>query len=95
MISNRSRARILRLHRGVDYVLDGGSSNWRAVLLHRVLIILVMASVTAVVLETVEDLSQRYGRAFSLIEIVAVTAFTLEYLARLWCAPEHAPRQFQ
>ena len=93
MISNRNRARILRLRRGVDYVLDGGSSNWRAVLLHRVLIILVTASVTAVVLETVEDLSQRYGRAFSLIEIVAVTAFTLEYLARLWCAPEHAPRR--
>ena len=93
MISHRSRARLLRLRRSVDYVLDGGSSNWRAVLLHRVLIALVAASVTAVVLESVEDLHQRYGSLFIAIEIVAVTAFTLEYLARLWCAPEHAPRR--
>ena len=93
MISRRASARLARLRRTVDHILDGGSNGWRAVLLHRVLIALVAASVTAVVLESVDDLHTRYGLWFLGIEAVAVTAFTLEYLARLWCAPEHAPRR--
>src|SRR5262249_53775846 len=48
-------------------------------------------SVTATVLETVESLAARYGRLFGVIELLAVIVFTLEYLARLWVAPQRAP----
>ena len=86
-------ARLAQLRRSVHHVLDGGASDWRATWLHRALICLIAASVAAVVLESVEDLRQRYGHVFSIIEAAAVTVFSIEYLARLWCAPEHTPRR--
>ncbi|MGL4325748.1 MAG: ion transporter, partial [Beijerinckiaceae bacterium] len=53
--------------------------------------LLVIASVVAVVLETVPDLNARFGRLFDLIELIAIGIFTVEYLARIWSAPEHRP----
>ena len=93
MTGARSRAPLAQLRRSVHHVLDGGASDWRATWLHRALICLIAASVAAVVLESVEDLRQRFGHVFSIVEAAAVTAFSLEYLARLWCAPEHTPRR--
>ena len=36
-------------------------------------------------------LNNRFGSIFAAIEIMAVVAFTLEYLVRLWTAVEHPP----
>jgi voltage-gated potassium channel len=93
VIAKRRRTQIARLRRSVHAILDGGVSDWRATLVHRVLITLVAASVAAVVLETVADLQSRYGFWFIVIEVIAVTVFSLEYLARLWGAPEHTPHR--
>ncbi|MGL4494438.1 MAG: cyclic nucleotide-gated ion channel [Beijerinckiaceae bacterium] len=71
--------------------LDDGSSAPVAFFIHRLLIVLVFASVTAVVLETVPHLNARFGRLFDLIEFFAIGVFTVEYAARLWSAPEHKP----
>ena len=51
------------------------------------LMILIMVNSLAVVLETVDDLNQKYAVLFYWIEIVSVTIFTVEYLLRLWVAP--------
>jgi voltage-gated potassium channel len=56
-----------------------------------VLIGLVLVNVTAVVLESVSRLATNYGSLFFIIEIASVAVFTVEYLLRLWSAPEHAP----
>ena len=51
------------------------------------LIALVVLSVASIVLETVVDLSIRYGAWFRGIEDAAIVVFTTEYAVRLWCAP--------
>jgi voltage-gated potassium channel len=88
-LSRSLRSRVLR-RRWYD-ILDGGAHSRLGIVLHRILIVLVIASVLAVVLETVPSLQVRYGRLFDVVEYTALVCFTLEYLARLWAAPEHPP----
>jgi voltage-gated potassium channel len=72
-------------------ILEGAADGGPGWLLHRVLIALVVISVGTVVLESVRDIARRFGFIFEAIELFAVCAFTLEYLLRIWTAPEHAP----
>jgi len=78
------------LRRRVHVVLDGGSHDHVARIVHRALIGLVLLSVVSVIFESVPEYGERYARVFNVIEYVAVAAFTLEYALRVWCAPEHA-----
>ncbi|MGJ0454435.1 MAG: cyclic nucleotide-gated ion channel [Methylocystis sp.] len=78
------------LRRRVHVVLDGGSHDRIARVVHRGLIGLVLLSVVSVIFESVPEYSDRYEDIFNVIEYVAVAAFTLEYVLRVWCAPEHA-----
>ncbi|MGE3174537.1 MAG: potassium channel family protein [Planctomycetota bacterium] len=66
-----------RLSRGVDLFL----------------VALIVANVTAVVLETVPEVEARHGAALATFEVVSLAVFGLEYALRLWCctaAPGHA-----
>lgn len=73
-------------------ILDGGSQHDRlSRLVHRGLVILILVSVTAVILESVPWLLARYGMFFHGIEIFAATIFTLEYGLRLWAAVDYPP----
>jgi len=45
---------------------------------------LILLNVVAVILETVDSLSSRYGVFFSIFEVFSVTIFTIEYILRLW-----------
>jgi voltage-gated potassium channel len=83
------RSRMIR--RRVHELLDDGTNLPAGVMIHRLLIILVIASVIAVVLESVPALAKTYGVLFTLIELVAIMAFTVEFVARLWSATEHPP----
>jgi voltage-gated potassium channel len=58
---------------------------------HVFLIVLIVVNVTTVVLESVPSLRHAYQRIFLGVELVSGIIFTLEYAARLWCAPEHPP----
>lgn len=51
------------------------------------LMILILINAAAVVLETVDDLNQRFGSIFRAIEMVSIVIFSIEYLLRLWIAP--------
>ena len=82
----------LRWRRRIHFILDAGMSTEPVTtFVHRLLIGLVITSVTAIVLDTVPDLSRRYGLLFTAIEMIAVALFSLEYALRLWCAPEYGP----
>jgi len=72
----------------VHELLDGGSGDWLTRLAHRLLIALVVLSVGAVVLESVPEYADEYHVYFRGMEYVAVASFTVEYLVRLWCAPD-------
>ena len=57
----------------------------------RMLVLVIIASLLAIVLESVPALAERYGVWFDAIEIIALTVFTLEYGLRVWVAVEHRP----
>ncbi|MGO4705797.1 cyclic nucleotide-gated ion channel [Microvirga sp. 2MCAF38] len=59
--------------------------------IHAFLILLIIANVTSVVLESVPSLRLDFWPTFVAIEIFSGIVFTLEYVARIWCAPEHPP----
>jgi voltage-gated potassium channel len=81
-----------RWRRRTYQVLEGrASGDYTASLVHLSLVILVLVSVAAVILESVPSLDARFGRLFLLIEVVAAVVFSAEYLLRLWSAVEHGP----
>lgn len=49
--------------------------------------LLILISIVAIILESVDSIGQRYKTTFDAIEIVSIAAFTVEYLTRLWCMP--------
>lgn len=59
-------------------------------LFDRLLVVLIMLNVAAFIAETVPSLHSAYGPWFDLFETVSVGIFTVEYLLRLWTAPEVA-----
>ncbi|NIX76543.1 cyclic nucleotide-gated ion channel [Microvirga terricola] len=58
---------------------------------HIFLILLILINVTSVVLESEPSLRAEYWQTFVAIDIFSGFIFTVEYAARLWCAPEHTP----
>lgn len=58
-------------------------------ILELLLITLILLNVVAVISETVDDLYARWKPFFEVFEVISLTVFTLEYLARLWIVPEN------
>ncbi|OIB57828.1 potassium channel protein [Natrialba sp. SSL1] len=50
---------------------------------------LIMLSVIAIILETVDPIEQQYGSVFRGFELISVTIFTIEYSLRLWSITSH------
>ncbi|PSQ15131.1 potassium channel protein [Halobacteriales archaeon QS_8_69_26] len=53
------------------------------------ILILILANVTAVMLETVDPLRMQYEAFFWQFELFSVVVFTIEYVARVWAAVEN------
>ena len=49
----------------------------------------VLVSIVSVVLESVTSVRSLFAREFHVIDMVSFWIFTVEYIARLYCAPEH------
>ncbi len=65
--------------------------DWPSLAIDWGLIVLIVANVVAVTLETVPSLAQRYGPAFRVFDTVSVAIFTVEYALRVWVCVEHLP----
>lgn len=81
-----------RVRRRVYEILDVGSMHdltSRAV--HAVLIVLVIVSVSAVILESVPAFEAPYATVFQAVEVASAVVFTAEYALRLWAGVEHGP----
>ncbi len=92
MIDEAQRDSLARLRRRVHFALDYSTPNDRlSVLVHRVLVLLILLSVAAIVLESVPSIAKSRERLFFAIECAAIFVFTLEYGLRVWSAPEHTP----
>jgi len=82
------------LRRRVYELLEEGPIGGRANrVVTRALIGLILVNLAAVILESVPWLEEKYGRVFLVIEVVSLVVFTVEYLLRLWVAPEHEPHR--
>lgn len=60
-------------------------------LIHAFIILLILANVAAVMLQSYPPYAAAYDHAFWLFELFSVIVFSIEYVARLWCIVE-APR---
>jgi voltage-gated potassium channel len=71
-------------------LLEGGRRNslWPKTI-DLVLTILIISNVAAIALATVDEIFLRHETFFFRLEIFSVTVFTIEYLLRVWVAPEH------
>jgi voltage-gated potassium channel len=79
-----------RLRRHVYAVLEqGDGAGGVSLAVNRFLILLIVVTLTATVIESVPDLAKTYAMPLSAIEWVATLVFSLEYAARIWCAVEH------
>ena len=58
------------------------------------LIVLISLNVVAIVAESVPELSRAYRSAFAGFELFSVAVFSVEYLLRLWSAPECSDQRF-
>jgi voltage-gated potassium channel len=84
--SRWSRARALTYS-----LLENGTQLPAGVFLQRAIMVLIVVSVFASVLETVPALVGTWRIMFEFIEIASVFCFTVEYLLRLWSAVDDLP----
>ena len=75
-----------RLHELLDTATEGDTASR---ICDIVLMLLISLNVLAVMLETVPDLLQQYGRLFHVIDVVSVAIFTAEYILRIWSCTVH------
>ena len=82
-----------RRHR-VYVILEGGRTG--GVIGHiveGVLITLIVSNVLAYTLQSIPSVDAQFNGFFSILETVSVAIFTIEYLVRLWTAPEDPTTQ--
>lgn len=75
--------------RGIHQLFEVGSGGRPGYVFDYLIASLIVLNVVAVMLETVDPLYVDYELAFVSFERVSVAIFTLEYVGRLWVAPEY------
>lgn len=71
------------------YQLLETNQGFASRLFNVLLMLLIFANVSAVVVESVRTIYQQWQREFYWFELVSVAIFTVEYLLRIWVAPDH------
>jgi voltage-gated potassium channel len=65
------------------------SGNKAAKAIEVLLISLIFANIVAIILESVKSIDDEYGPFFHSLEFFSVIIFSVEYVLRLWTAPEN------
>ncbi len=72
------------------HLLDGDRANTPlGYLINGFIITLIVVNVTVVIIESIPEINQQYKIQFQWLEIFSVAIFTVEYLIRIWIAPEN------
>jgi voltage-gated potassium channel len=79
---------MLKIRKRLFQLLEGTERMGR--ILQVSLMTLIALNVAAVMAASVQDLATRWERPLHQFELVSVTIFSIEYLLRLWVAPERA-----
>jgi len=75
-------------HRAYVLLEGGQSGGFFGLVVEIVLVSLIIANVLAYTLESIPELGDRFDTFFTWLEMISVVIFTIEYLVRLWTAPE-------
>jgi voltage-gated potassium channel len=75
-------------HRAYVLLEGGQSGGFVAFMVELVLVSLIIANVVAYTLESIPEIGDRYDTFFTWLERTSVVIFTIEYIVRLWTAPE-------
>lgn len=79
----------MNLRRKAFDFLELGSFGSRAgAIFEYAMIMLIIANVLAVALETVDSIWQKHAAIFTVFNIISVAVFTVEYIARVWASAE-------
>ena len=80
---------VISLRQRVHRLLEPASAGDRTSRIFDICLpVLIAANVLATILGTVDSISTRVGSALRVFETTSVVVFTVEYLLRLWAAPE-------
>lgn len=74
--------------RWIYLTIEAGGSNTAARYFDDFMVILILANVLAVILESVPSIHAQYATAFAVFDVVSVAIFTVEYALRLWASIE-------
>lgn len=77
-----------RLYEILEQGPIGDRTSW---IVDRLIVALIVINLTVVVLESVPSIAAHYRPLFAIVEFGSLVAFTVEYVLRIWVAPEHAP----
>lgn len=84
----------MRLRTWAYNLLEPSASASRAAKAIEILLItLIFCNIVAIILESVQDINAVYARFFHALESFSVVVFSIEYLLRLWTAPENPKYQ--
>ncbi len=70
------------------FLFDANDKEGARASLDRFLVLLILLNLVALLLESAPPLAAEYARAFHLFDLFSVAVFSLEYLLRLYLAPE-------
>jgi len=85
---HRAKEARYRLHEILDHGVVGDRTGQ---LIGQLIVLLIIANLAAVTLESVPSLAQRYGFWFQAIEVPSLLIFTVEYGLRVWVAADYPP----
>ena len=85
---HRAKEARYRLHEILDHGVVGDRTGR---LIGQLIVLLIITNLTAVTLESVPSLAQRYGFWFQAIEVPSLLIFTVEYGLRVWVAADYPP----
>jgi voltage-gated potassium channel len=75
--------------RAFDILEHGRRRDLTSRILDWILVGLIIANVTGTLAQTLPEVEQTYGDELQLLDRICVLVFAIEYVARLWVAPEH------
>jgi voltage-gated potassium channel len=79
---------MLKARQRLFALLEGTDTSRPARAVHFLLVTLIALNVVAMMAASVHDLEVQWERPLSLFEMVSVTVFLVEYVLRVWVAPE-------
>jgi len=79
----------IKLRKSIYTILERESQSLIDKLVHYSLMLLILLTVIAVILESDSEIYQKHKTIFTILEYISITVFSIEYLLRVWSSAEN------